>query len=462
LQGSDLGDGRVNLFSLDQRIDALLIELQSGQIFSKLETLMQNAPAVGEMNLYELRQEIYKIIKNDNDPNVVNFEDVKNGLDGINELLNWLMGVPYPNAAYTDLYDLLQQLICICQTNRHYLPLISQNMPVPEPILDADGGLAAPGATATAPPADICQRIGWLIDKLRAVLLNMCSTSAPNRNSLEAAYFAMFNVQIPREYSMRLTTLIDHYVNYSGGNKVSMVNYITSIADNLRCALYNATDSANAKLSWDTLMDTLGGDAERDSAILKHAVWDELLTELYAGNIPRGGITELYSYSDDCSDCGGGGGTPPEFGCLVTTNSLTCGSKLVNNYRYYISSVGIGGGWQGKSQSATNGWWVGDCSHNFSNYVFLVGNFDQFSIRAYNPYLPNEYEDFAAAGGEVFWCDNPMTDNDIEAAALANQFTETAVTINPTSYLCIIARFPTTAPEVRPSITWRLCAPGSE
>jgi hypothetical protein len=309
LQGSDLGDGRVNLFSLDQRIDALLIELQSGQIFSKLETLMQNAPAVGEMNLYELWQEIYNIIKNDNDPNVINFEDVKNGLDGINELLGWLMGVPYPNAAYTDLYDLLQQLICICKATSTWLPVISQKIGEIEPILNNDGGYAPPAATLTAPPANLCQRVRWLVGRVRTALRDIMSHDLTvSTHTVDNVYFAVFNVDIPKSLSARLARLIQSYVHAGPNyNYLSMTDYITSIEDELICALYNATDSSNAKLKWDQLMDSKGAGALAAPDIVKHAVWNGLLTEVYEGNIPRN-AADLDDFSSDCSGCAGGGG----------------------------------------------------------------------------------------------------------------------------------------------------------
>jgi hypothetical protein len=86
-----------------------------------------------------------------------------------------------------------------------------------------------------------------------------------------------------------------------------MTDYITDIEEELVCALYNATDSANAKLRWDQLMDSKGAGALALPEIVKHAIWDGLLTEMYEGNIPRN-VVDLDDFGSDCSGCAGGGG----------------------------------------------------------------------------------------------------------------------------------------------------------
>jgi hypothetical protein len=125
--------------------------------------------------------------------------------------------------------------------------------------------------------------------------------------TVESVYFAVFNVDIPRTYSARLADLITKYIAGSPAhNYLAMTDYITDIEEELVCALYTATNSANAKLQWDQLMDSKGAGALALPEIVKHAVWNGLLTEMYAGNIPRN-AADLDDFSSDCSGCAGGG-----------------------------------------------------------------------------------------------------------------------------------------------------------
>jgi hypothetical protein len=55
-------------------------------------------------------------------------------------------------------------------------------------------------------------------------------------------------------------------------------------------------------------MDSKGAGALAAPDIVKHAVWNGLLTEVYEGNIPRN-AADLDDFSSDCSGCAGGGVT---------------------------------------------------------------------------------------------------------------------------------------------------------
>jgi hypothetical protein len=296
LQGSDLGDGRVNLFNLDQSIDALLVELQLGQIYSKLVFLLDDT---------------------NTDPNTVNLGNIETAIEGVQTLLGFVrdhtgniglikskldeMMAEDGTDGIVDLHDLLEQLMCICQSTRNLVILQPQNEPY---------GIQPAEASSSAGSVD-CQRIRWLLDVLRVIGEGVFARMPITKQGIQDAYQRTMGVLIGGERSSIIASKALDYMMTMGADWIAWTNWFATIEDTLRCALYNSTSPSDAYSNWNITLDQLGAGGTHLASILKLMLWGDILNDLFDGNLPLNPFG-LSPYSTDCSDCGGGGVVLPE------------------------------------------------------------------------------------------------------------------------------------------------------
>jgi hypothetical protein len=313
LQGSDLGDGRVNLFNLDQRLDTLLTELQIGQIFSKLNLIEQNvAIAVdgnqhtGKINLRDVKASIEQLesILGDVRGYLLGIEGdteaIKPAVDFILAELNKLMDT----SGYTDrtnLHDLLEQLICICKSTQDLVILQPADEPyeiLPEP------------ADSSASSVD-CQRTRWLLDGLRVIGEGIFARHPVTKQMIQDAYQRAIGTVIGGERASIIASEANSHMRSLGANWIAWNNWFATGEDALRCVIVNESSPAAAYNAWNVALDGLGAGALSYATVLKNMLWGDILNQLFATTLPLYD-QDLSPYSTDCSDCSGGGTVVPD------------------------------------------------------------------------------------------------------------------------------------------------------
>jgi hypothetical protein len=479
LQGSDLGDGRVNLFNLDQRLDTLLTELQIGQIFSKLNLIEQNvAIAVdgnqhtGKINLRDVKASIEHLesILGDVRGYLLGIEGdteaIKPAVDFILAELNKLMDTRgYEDR--TNLHDLLEQLICICTTNRQIMILQPNNEPY---------GQGSEQGESTAAPSDLCQRAHWLLDVLAEVGYQMFRSSGITSSRVQDVYMQYLGVAIPGENANRIALMGSSYLDslpplFQGGGAraeagrggINMGVFIRDNADLMRCAIMEGGIAIYAHANWNITADGLGAGALALPSILKEMVWAGLFNQLFAEQIPLDN-TVLSGYSNDCSDCAGIGDPTP--GGDITTRYCAesevgnCGpTKVINGFKYRPTRITTHAEWNA-TRSDGNGYLAGNCGEvSWSNGIFITTNMQDHTLQIVDNQAGYGYDDVVAQGGTVFWVNDPQSDADLETAATSNQITDGLGTVTATTtYFTVVVKYPDTL-VFPPNPLVRICAP---
>lgn len=205
-------------------------------------------------------------------------------------------------ADHTNLYNLMEYLRCICDTNRDLVTLAENDVVQP--------GAVIPENAVTDTGSVSCQRIRWLLDMLREIGKDLFGYKPTSVVAIDQDYTFYLGVGVPTERMFTIAEAVNSWLNTYGANWIMWTEWYDPIADDLRCVLYSATSPSDAYGAWNTTLDDLGAGALALPTVLKAMVWGGLLNWLFDGTLPHD-PSVLDNYSSDCSDCTGGGSPFP-------------------------------------------------------------------------------------------------------------------------------------------------------
>jgi hypothetical protein len=229
------------------------------------------------------------------------------GIEGDTEVINSIhsqfvaltsdTGTP----GFTDLHDLLDQLICICKSTQDLVILQPADEPYeifPEP------------ADSSAGSVD-CQRVRWLLDGLRVIGEGIFARHPVTKQMIQDAYQRTMGTMIGGERASIIASVANSHMRSLGANWIAWNNWFATVEDTLRCVIVNESSPAAAYNAWNVALDGLGAGALSYATVLKNMLWGDILNQLFANTLPLYD-QDLSPYSTDCSDCSGGGTVVPD------------------------------------------------------------------------------------------------------------------------------------------------------
>jgi hypothetical protein len=474
----------------------VLIKQNTDDIKANSDTLINDVPETGKINLYSLYERlgltngelgyirgelgyirghtgIIPIIASETQQTgYTNLKDLDITLDFILSELNMLMN--YPNRV--NLASILEALVCICP----WLARISQNTEALAYLDHGNAPLLEDPLDSSGPATRHCERSYWLmfelLDILRAFNRNENHITISEVRDIYHKNFVTktksgFQTYLTDEAAKRISLRVNRVLRINADFRLEpLINAITNDAgvwDDLQNAIYSAASASAALSNWVAAIE--GWDAYNvyithdERELLKAVLPAGLLNEVFAGHIPLD-QSELDDYSSDCSGLGGGGDPgggdlDPEW-CAESEvgGTFGCGRKTINGYTYAIYYVRSHAAWSAQRTGRTsNDYWVaGSCSGYWTSNAFLTHP----DMQTFRARITQGYNDLVSEGCTVFWMNDPQSDVDVEAAAAANALTDNWSTIGSatTRFALAVKYNPTTTP-IPPSTLVRLCPP---
>jgi hypothetical protein len=200
----------------------------------------------------------------------------------------------------TNLYDLLQELECICRNTRKRLaidgrPIETQD---PEP-LEPD--------PITAPPADTwCQRVQWMVDRIAFILSSMDALPVVTAQEI----FHLHVEELDTYPNTTINLALADYANRVLNSKDTLSDAQDAIDNNtsaLVASVYDASGPEAAQAAWAGAVDALSITGD-EKVLITFFVGPEVLNRLYREEIPLEPFELTFFDPESCTGGGGGGG----------------------------------------------------------------------------------------------------------------------------------------------------------
>jgi hypothetical protein len=428
---NDVPQAAGNLATIQGMVASLAIDVSDLQ--AKVAALVSESQPSGVVGLYDVRSDLgsmttfLELIRN-------HTLDTKGAMD---VLVN-----DGPNPDRTNLYDLLQQLICTCQQLQQVVAIntsILANLPGPSTII-----YMGDASNSTAQP-DHCQRVRWLIDAIYSyVTIPELDIDNPGpggvggqtASSVQAAYQRWVGVEVPTSRAQEIaqaTTMIYRGMTFPGGLSMLQTLYNDN-RDAMICALYEGSNPSAAMAAWKSHWDTYSSELA-GPGLLRLLVWPDMLNQLYDGHIP---LDDAHSsYSNDCSNCNGGG---------VGQRSVCLDHEIVlpwpdiridlEGRRFYLMNFfsfvnDFSNGVETCPLGAANSAGVIFDGIVGNELVYVLGNFTGYQIR-----VTTQQGDVNGVNANVRWCNDPQSAADLGDGTELPDGGAWA-TVGQTSHFCI-------------------------
>jgi hypothetical protein len=199
----------------------------------------------------------------------------------------------------TNLYDLLQELECICKNTRKRLSIQGAPEEIQEPE-ELDAEPITPPATDTW-----CQRVQWLVDRIAFVIGRMDSVPVVTAQEIFHLHVEELDTYPNRVINLELADYANRILN----SKDTLSDAVDAIDNNkaaLVSSIYSATGPQTAQAGWASAVDALNltGDEKLLVTVL---VGPEVLNRLFREAIPLEPFELSFFDPDFCTSNGGGG-----------------------------------------------------------------------------------------------------------------------------------------------------------
>jgi hypothetical protein len=212
-----------------------------------------------------------------------------------------------------NLYELDQRLSnaidaleCICRNTTFILI----ELPSTEPY-----GQSSQPAAGLSQPADLCQRVRWLVNNILLSGFAILNTPPITKARVLDVYQREIGVPVPGEFAADIAMIANAYhrdiaVPQGISAPIAWMDYMAPFTDEMVCTLFEGGTAQQSLAKWHVYWDGKGAGALPFPSLAKDMIWGDLINALFSQGIPLAD-SQAALYSNDCSGCNSVGNIVP-------------------------------------------------------------------------------------------------------------------------------------------------------